>query len=360
MKPICRGRVDIALGRRITDAEAREIELRLTRSAGYLARRDPGWRSLAKGARFEAAARHAAAAADAEAAGLLAAFDMDFRLRQAGREAFGADFDRLEASGQLEFRDRAEDLGPQYAGDNDAMAVYRPDGGITVFRSMTSPDQMGAVLLHEAGAHKGLPGMLGRAGYERVLNAVDKLYASGDPAARAARRAVPEDTPDSHIRHEMLAYLVEAAPQAGPAKRAIAAAKAWAIRAFPRLAPLLADEATLRSLAAMAVRAAARREGRYSLAEALFAKTGRDSPLAVDETAARAAFERRLLHADPAFDAGRMDEAWAMHKAYRAAAPEKRDLLSAVPGENGPTATPAAELRKMDRMVERFRGCVFP
>lgn len=357
MRQICRGRIEAKILRYLDDAEAAEIDLRLTRSAQYLARNDSSWRTYSRGERMKYAATHAAEAAMAEANDMLRAYDLDFKLRQAGREFLGADFDRLEVSGRMRFENTPGDIDPALAGDASISAVVTPEGPFVVFRERVTPDTMRAVLMHEAGAHVGMPAMLGQKGYERVRAQAFRLAAKGDPDAAAARAAIPADTPDAHFNDELLAYLVETGSNAGPITKMLADVKAWAIRAMPVLARALGDVETLRSLAVMAIRHAARRQGGYSLGERLFVK-GAAGGAALDESAAKAAFGKRLMHAAPDFDAARLEEAWEMHKRYKAAKPVARDLLDAVPGETGPVRDAAAELRRMDRIVERFRGCV--
>jgi hypothetical protein len=357
MRQICRSRVEGAIARYLDDAEAREIELRLKRSAAYLSKYDRAWWERSRGEKMRAAAAHAKEAAAAEVDDRLRAFDLEFQLRQAGRAAIGKDFDRLEASGSLRFENRPEDLDPALAGDKTISAVVTPDEGVVIFRERVTPELMKRVLMHEQGAHVGLPAMMGKKGYNKILDSLSKMSQRGDKDLTSAKARVPADTPPAHYHDELLAYLVEDDSPLPLVKQALGQVKAWAIRAFPDLAPLLADAATLRALAAMAIRYSARRRGGYALSERLFIR-GADETAGTDDSAARAAFEARLLHADPEFDPARMDEAWAMHQRYKAAKPRRGDLLSSVPGENGPTRAPAEELRRMDRMVERFRGCV--
>lgn len=357
MRGVCRGRIEAKILRYLDEAEVAEIDLRLTRSAVYLARNDASWRSLSRGERMKYAATHATEAAMAEANDMLRAYDLDFKLRQAGRKMLGADFDRLEASGRMRFENTPGDIDPALADDLTISAVVTPEGPFVVFRERVTPETMPAVLLHEAGAHVGLPAMLGKKGYERVRAQAFRLAAKGDPDAVAARQKIPADTPDAHFADELLAYTVETGSTAGPISKLLADVKAWAIRAFPMLARVLGDTETLRSLAVMAIRHAARREGGYALGERLFAKGGQ-AAASIDETAAKEAFGKRLMHAVPDFDAARLDAAWDMHKRWKAAQAAPSDLFATVPGEAGPQREAASELRRIDRMVERFRGCV--
>lgn len=357
MRRVCRNRIEIAILRPLGDAEAREIELRLKRSAAYLQRYDRGWWERSRGDKMKAAAAHAKDAARAEVDDRLRAFDLEFQLREAGRAAIGKDFDRLEAAGNLRFENRPEDLDPALAGDPTISAVVTPDDGVVIFRERVTPELMRRVLMHEQGAHVGLPAMMGKKGYNKILDSLSKMSQRGDKDLASAKMRVPDGTPPAHYFDELLAYLVEDDSPLPLVKQVLGEVKAWAIRAFPDLAPVLADAATLRALAAMAIRHSARKQGGYALSERLFIRGAAEGG-ATDDSAARAAFEARLLHADPEFDPARMDEAWEMHQRYKAAKPRRGDLLSSVPGENGPTRAPAEELRRMDRMVERFRGCV--
>ena len=357
MRQVCRGRIEAKILRDLTEAEAIEIELRLSRSAAYLARNDGSWNTYSRGERMKYAATHATEAAMAEANDMLRAYDLDFKLRQAGRALLGPDFDRLEISGRMRFENTPADVDPALAGDPTISALVTPEGDFVVFRERVTPDTMPSVLLHEAGAHVGMPAMLGRKGYERIRNQAFRLAAKCDPDARAARGKIPADTPEAHFADELLAYLVEGGSSAGPVTRLLAEVKAWAVRGFPVLARVLGDVDTLRSLAVMAIRHAARREGGYRLGERLFAKGGQAAGT-LDDSAAREAFGARLTHAVPDFDPARLDEAWEMHKRFKAANTAGGDLLDAVPGEDGPTREAAGELRRIDRMVERFRGCV--
>lgn len=105
-------------------------------------------------------------------------------------------------------------------------------GKVYMVASNINPAKARGLLLHEVGVHAGMENMLGVDGFAKVLDQVDRLVAEDDDLARIAKASIPADTPAAHVREEMLAYLVENAPQLPLVQRIISAVKAWAYRTF--------------------------------------------------------------------------------------------------------------------------------
>jgi len=235
MTPDCRVRVARALGRDLSDAEAGELDARLARSERYLRKNDPEFGGLDRKGQLARAADHASGLLQAEADGLVRSYDIGFRLREAGRDALGADFDALERSGRVTMMDRASDL-PQYRNGvhDDALAVTLDDGRVVMFRDRMSPEAVPEILLHEVGVHAGMEGYLGRQGWLDLKQQAADMLAAGDEAALQAAARVPGDTSPAHYLEEVIAHWV----QFGPArdqlvKTAMGKMRAWIYRHIP-------------------------------------------------------------------------------------------------------------------------------
>lgn len=259
MTPECRVRVARVLGRDISKREMAELDARIERSGRYLARNDPKWQSYGDLERMRRAGDHAGRLVDAEARDVVRAFDMDYRLRHAGRQAMGRDFDVLERTGRISFKDRASDL-PQFrnGADDDAVAVTLDDGSVVLFRDRMTPAAMPEVLLHEVGVHSGMRGFLGEKGWARLLDEVEAAIARGDPNAVDAAARVPSDTPPAHFLEEVLAHWVQFAPAKDPfVSGMLGKMRAWIYRHIPFVrGRVKLTNATVRELAAGALRKA--------------------------------------------------------------------------------------------------------
>ena len=69
--------------------------------------------------------------------------------------------------------------------------------------------EAGGVLLHEVGEHAALNEMVGNDAYESLSKNFEELLKAKDPVAVAASKRIPKNTPESHIKSEQLAYLVD-------------------------------------------------------------------------------------------------------------------------------------------------------
>lgn len=98
--------------------------------------------------------------------------------------------------------------------------LQHPDGGVSgvydanadatyLVADWLQPDTVRGTVLHEIGVHYGLPRMLGDLRAKELADQAWQLAAEGDPAALAALRRIPIDTPNEHVREELLAYLVQ-------------------------------------------------------------------------------------------------------------------------------------------------------
>ncbi|MEQ9436021.1 hypothetical protein [Hyphomonas sp.] len=235
MTPECRVRVARALGRDLHPAEMAEMDRRIDRSARYLSRNDPDWETYKKRERLQRAGDHAGELVRAESNDLVRQFDLDYRLRQAGRDVLGDDFDALEKSGRLSFMDRASDL-PQYrdGAHDDAVAVTLDDGRAVLFRDRMHPDAMHEILLHEVGWHAGMEGYLGPQGWKALQDDALKALDAQQPEALAAAQRVAPGTPDKHYAEELLAHWVQFAPAKDPFVSAmLGKMRAWVYRHIP-------------------------------------------------------------------------------------------------------------------------------
>lgn len=98
--------------------------------------------------------------------------------------------------------------------------LQHPDGGVSgvydanadatyLVADWLQPDTVRGTVLHEIGVHYGLPRMLGDLRAKELADQAWQLAAEGDQAALAALRRIPIDTPNEHVREELLAYLVQ-------------------------------------------------------------------------------------------------------------------------------------------------------
>lgn len=258
MTPECRVRVARMLGRDLRPEEIAEVDARIGRSARYLNRNDPDWDTLKPREQWVRAGDHAGRAYRAEVEDLLRPFDMDYRLRQAGREIMGEDFDRMMEAGRVQFMDRASDL-PQYRSGihDDAVAwTSDADGRVVMFRDRMGPGAMEEVLLHEVGTHAGMQGYLGEKGWSDLLQRVDDGIQAREPEWLEAAARVPRDTPAEHILEEVLAYRIQFAQGAdGFVSSALTKMRAWIFRHVPFVRGRVSlTHAVLRELAMGALR----------------------------------------------------------------------------------------------------------
>ncbi len=271
MKPNCRVRVEKLLDRHLNEGEVREIDARINRSHRYLAAHEPDFAELSRKERLIRSGEHAAELIRHEAEDTVRAFDIDFRLRQSGRDLLGEDFDRLEQAGRIAFADRASDL-PQFrdGADDDALAVTLDDGRVVLFRDHMTPDTMGEVLLHEVGVHAGMEAYLGPKGWQDLLADVEAAVKAREPQAMEAAARVPEETAPAHIMEEVLAYWVQGAPANDAlVKKWLGKMRAWIYRHIPFVRGRVSlTNGMLRELADGALRRAARQSRKFVPSEA--------------------------------------------------------------------------------------------
>lgn len=174
------------------------------------------------------------------------------------RTSFGASTDRLLEAGQVRVVNEVADIpgGPHPA---DVKGATLPDGTVYMVARNITPDEARGMLLHEVGTHVGMRTMLGDDLFNDVLRQLDEAIDRGDDWAKAARAAVPLDTPANLVREEQLAYLVQNSPELTLVKRIVAAVRVWAYKnfEFARERIKLTD-ADFRSMAVSALHHAAR------------------------------------------------------------------------------------------------------
>ena len=154
----------------------------------------------------------------------------------------------LVKSGKLTLHDSLD----TFPGENHPEGVQgltTPQGEVHLLANKLTPESMPRVALHEMGVHVGMKGMVGDKVWGDLTS--QALTTKGD-AFEAARRSVPEDTPEHLKGEETLAYLVENAPHLPIVKRTVAAIKNWARTTFG--ARLSITEADIHHLATKALR----------------------------------------------------------------------------------------------------------
>ncbi|MGI8425031.1 MAG: hypothetical protein ACR2M4_00195 [Actinomycetota bacterium] len=116
-------------------------------------------------------------------------------------------------------------------GKGGIRGVYDPETDLTwmVADNLSAADAPG-VFLHELGVHFGLERMVGSRKYQDIIAEVKRMEAAGNPAALAARAAIPKGTRQAAVDDELVAYLVEKHPELPLVKRIIAAIRAFLFR----------------------------------------------------------------------------------------------------------------------------------
>lgn len=118
--------------------------------------------------------------------------------------------------------------------EGEALGVYIPQAK-TVFYSSAAknltPNQRYALELHEAGAHFGIPRMVGEEKYNQLLTQLAGMRGK-DKFVDQAFAAIPKDTAESDINHEALAYLVQNYQNLGIVKTFLQYIKDWFGKTF--------------------------------------------------------------------------------------------------------------------------------
>jgi hypothetical protein len=171
------------------------------------------------------------------------------------RNSFGSDGARLLDQGGVKVVQSVEDLPARPDGVphfNDTKGMFDGNKAYIVADNVAGEDLRG-VLLHEIGVHYGMQKMLGDVQFKQLLDDVTARAQAGEAAFAAAKAAVPKETPPQHMAEEVLAYLVENAPEAGIVQRVIAAVKQF-IRQVTGGAYSNLSEAEIRQLAVSSLR----------------------------------------------------------------------------------------------------------
>ena len=206
----------------------------------------------------------------------------------------------LVASGKAVIHDTAEDL-------NKAVPGKHPDNvqGLTTKEGVThyvanklTPHTMQRVALHEAGVHAGLRKMVG----EKVwADITDQAANNPHPTHEAARKAVPENTPDHLKAEETLAYLVQNSPHMPVVRRLISAIRNWVRTTFG--ANIKLTESDARHLAIEALRRESKTSERTAREETSYAVTPPNAaPTAqatIDQANARMEAHEKVIAKNP-------------------------------------------------------------
>jgi len=176
-------------------------------------------------------------------------------LLTATRTSFGADGARLVDEGGVSIVQSVEDLPARTDGrahPSDVRGVFDGNKAYLVADNV-APDEVKGVLLHEVGVHFGMERMVGADNFRVLLDDVMARATAGEARFAEAMAAVPKDTPAAHVAEEVLAYLVENAPETGIVQRVIAAVKQF-IRQVTGGAYSNLSEAEIRQLAVSSLR----------------------------------------------------------------------------------------------------------
>lgn len=152
----------------------------------------------------------------------------------ATRTSFGADGARLVDEGAVTIVQSVEDLPARPDGQahpSDVRGVFDGNKAYIVADNV-APDEVKGVLLHEVGVHFGMQRMVGDANFRTLLEDVVNRANQGEARFAEALAQVPRDTPTQHVAEEVLAYLVENAPELGIVQRVVAAVKQFIRQAF--------------------------------------------------------------------------------------------------------------------------------
>ena len=183
-------------------------------------------------------------------------------------KSLSPDLKRLVASGKAVIHDTAEDLNKVVPGKHPAnMQGLTTKEGVTHYvANKLTPHTLQNVALHEAGGHAGLRKMVG----EKVwADITDQAANNPHPTHEAARKAVPENTPEHLKSEEALMYLIEHSPHMPVVRRLISAVRNWVRTTFG--ANLKLTEADARHLAMKSLRRESKTTERTAREETAYA-----------------------------------------------------------------------------------------
>ena len=175
---------------------------------------------------------------------------------------------RLVASGKAVIHDTAEDLNKVVPGKHPAnvQGLTTKEGVTHYVANKLTPKTIQQVALHEAGGHAGLRKMVG----EKVwADITDQAANNPHPTHEAARKAVPENTPEHLKSEEALMYLIEHSPHMPVVRRLISAVRNWVRTTFG--ANLKLTEADARHLAMKSLRRESKTPERTAREETVYA-----------------------------------------------------------------------------------------
>lgn len=144
-------------------------------------------------------------------------------VNNAVRESFGEATDALMKAGKIKVVQSVKDLPGEHPADVRGMTDAK--GNVYIVADNVSLKDVRGLVLHEVGVHAGMEKMLGKRLMDKVLVDLQALEASGNARVMEARRLIPEDTKPEHVNEELLAYLVQNAPELPLVQRIISAIK---------------------------------------------------------------------------------------------------------------------------------------
>ena len=227
------------------------------------------------------------------------------KLRHSAMRAIGEkEYIELEDAGRVSYADTGtvidKDLDTEFVMEGQ-LAVTMPDGRMIINSSVARPDEIPGLMLHEIGIHGGLKEFLGQQGYDTILRALDDALDGRDADVAIARQRAMDDlegqtflqgrafdeaanervrrgldpndaltmatfraqtraNDPSHVKEEILAYLVQFSPENSLVQRVMGTMKAHIAKRFPNLAKHLRwSEADFRQLAILSLKAQARK-----------------------------------------------------------------------------------------------------
>lgn len=176
------------------------------------------------------------------------------------KNTFGKAADKLLDSGRVTVVQSVSDLPALEKGvyRQDAAGIFTPSGKVYILAdNIASEKHAVSVFVHEVGVHAGMEQILGKDMFASVLKSVSNLKGK---EVSEARNSVPDGENNPHYNEEVLAYLVEYAPDMGVVKRVISKVKQFAFKITGGKVNTL-NAADYRNMAIGAIRGIARRDG---------------------------------------------------------------------------------------------------
>ena len=198
-------------------------------------------------------------------------------LENAVRQSFGEATDALLKAGKIKIVQSVKDLPVKHSeASGKIRGMTDEKGNVYLVADNVSPKDVRGLILHEVGVHAGMEKMLGKRIMDKVLTDLQQLEASGNARVLEARKLIPEDTKPEHMNEELLAYLVQNAPELPLVQRIISAIKNFIYKLTDgKLVNLTDRDMTQMAVAALKKHA---RDGGEATGEAKFAGDKTNTP----------------------------------------------------------------------------------